>query len=60
LAVKDEILESQDTTFYYFHYDFKEEERTFVQQPVIDEDGFFDEWPDGFFDETEKNLERIL
>ena len=61
LAVKDEILESQDATFYYFHYDFDiDERRTFVQQPVIDEDGYFDEWPDGFFDETEKNLERIL
>ena len=59
LAVKNKILESQKATFYYFHYDFNEE-RTFVEQPVIDEDGFFDEWPDGFFDETEKNLEKIL
>lgn len=59
LAIKNKILKSQNATFYYFHYDFKEE-RTFVKQPVIDEDGFFDEWPDGFFDETEKNLERIL
>ena len=59
LAVKNNLLKSKDSTFYYFKYDF-DEERTFVKQPVIDEDGFFDEWPDGFFDETEKNLERIL
>jgi len=59
LAVKDNILKSKDSTFYYFQYDF-DEERTFVKQPVMDEDGFFDEWPDGFFDETEKNLERML
>jgi len=59
LAVKDKILKSKDAAFYYFQYDF-DEERTFVKQPVLDEDGFFDEWPDGFFDETEKNLERML
>ncbi len=59
LAAKNKILKSQNATFYYFQYDFNEE-RTYVKQPLIDEDGFFDEWPDGFFDETEKNLERIL
>lgn len=59
LAVKNKILKSVDSTFYYFKYDFNEE-RTSVQQPIIDDDGFFDEWPDGFFDETEKNLGRIL
>ncbi len=59
LAVKNKILKAQNATFYYFQYDFNEE-RTFVKQPVIDEGGFFDEWPDGFFDETEKNLKRIL
>jgi len=59
LAVKNNLLKSKDSTFFYFKYDF-DEERTSVKQPVIDEDGFFDEWPDGFFDETEKNLERIL
>ncbi len=59
LAVKNKILKAVDSTFYYFNYDF-DEERTSVQQPIIDDDGFFDEWPDGFFDETEKNLGRIL
>jgi len=59
LAVKNKLLKSEYTAFYYFKYDFNEE-RTFVKRPLIDKDGFFDEWPDGFFDETEKNLERIL
>ncbi len=59
LAVKDKILKSSETSFYYFDYDF-EEEKTKVMNPVLDEQGFFDEWPDGFFDETEKNLERLL
>ncbi len=59
LAVKDKFLDAKDSTYYYFSYDF-DEEKSVVKQPVIDEDGYFDEWPDGFFDETEKNLERFL
>ena len=59
LAVKDDLLKSSETSFYYFEYDFKEE-KTEVMKPILDEQGFFDEWPDGFFDETEKNLERLL
>jgi predicted ATPase len=59
LAVKDKLLEASKTAFYYLEYDFKEE-KTKVKNPVLDEQGFFDEWPDGFFDENEKNLERLL
>jgi predicted ATPase len=59
LAVKDKLLEASDTAFYYFNYDF-EEEKTRVMNPILDKHGFFDEWPDGFFDENEKNLERLL
>jgi predicted ATPase len=59
LAVKDKLLEASETAFYYFDYDFNEE-KTKVMNPILDEYGFFDEWPDGFFDEDEKNLERLL
>ncbi|BBO86454.1 hypothetical protein DSCO28_70200 [Desulfosarcina ovata subsp. sediminis] len=59
LAVKNNILKSDETTFYFFEYNF-DEEKTEVLNPIIDDDGFFDEWPNGFFDETEKNLERLL
>lgn len=59
LAVKNKLLKADNTSFYYLKYNF-DEERSVVLKPEIDEEGFFDEWPDGFFDETEKNLERIL
>lgn len=59
IAVKEKILPAIDTSFYYFTYNFETEKST-VAQPVLDSLGYFDEWPDGFFDETEKNLERLL
>ena len=59
LAVKNKLLVAEKSNFYYFKYDF-DEEKSIVHQPTLDQDGYFDEWPDGFFDETEKNLERLL
>ncbi len=59
LAVKNKFLGAEKLNFYYFKYDF-DEERSIVHQPILDQNGYFDEWPDGFFDETEKNLERLL
>jgi predicted ATPase len=34
--------------------------RSIVESPVIDRDGRLDQWPDGFFDEWDKSLERLL
>jgi len=59
LAVKNKFLDAEKTAYYFFDYDFSEE-KSVIKQPVIDDEGYFDEWPDGFFDETEKNLERLL
>lgn len=59
LAVKDGELDRNDTAFYFFRYDF-DAEKTEVENPIIDSNGFFDEWPDGFFDEAEKSLARLL
>lgn len=59
LAVKEKILDADDTAFFYFTYNFEEEYST-VEQPVIDQYGMFDEWPSGFFDETEKSLGKLI
>lgn len=59
LAVKDKHLSPDDTSFYFFTYDF-DAEKTTVERPLIDEYGMFDEWPDGFFDETEKVLGKLI
>ncbi|MBU0663373.1 MAG: DUF3696 domain-containing protein [Proteobacteria bacterium] len=59
LAVKDGLLRAKDSVFYYFAHNF-EEDYTSIETPTIDEFGMFDEWPNGFFDESEKNLGRLL
>jgi predicted ATPase len=34
--------------------------RSRFESPTIDKDGRLDRWPDGFFDEWDKSLERLL
>jgi predicted ATPase len=34
--------------------------RSCIESPGIDKDGRLDKWPDGFFDEWDKSLERLL
>lgn len=59
IGVKDQLISSSQTSFYFFKYDF-DAEKTICQHPIVDSLGYFDSWPDNFFDETEKNLERLL
>ena len=33
--------------------------RSSIESPRIDKDGRLDKWPDGFFDEWDKSLERL-
>lgn len=59
LAVRERTFSCEDSQFYFFRYD-PEKTRTFVEEPVLDEKGYFDEWPDGFFDETERVLAQLF
>jgi predicted ATPase len=59
IAVKDGLLPARDTACYLFSYDF-DQEKAEVKCPLLDDQGMFDEWPEGFFDEAEKNLDRLL
>jgi predicted ATPase len=59
IAVKNGILSAESTTCYLFSYDF-DQEMAQVKNPLLDQHGMFDEWPEGFFDEAERNLERLL
>lgn len=59
IAVKDNLIDAKNTTFLFFKYD-TDQYKSYVEQPEIDEHGFFDEWPEGFFDEIEKALMRLL
>ena len=59
IAVKNGVLPAKDTACYLFAYDFDQDVAE-VRNPLLDGQGMFDEWPEGFFDEAERNLERLL
>lgn len=59
LSVKEGLLSCEDSQFYFFRYD-ADASKTFIDEPVLDENGYFDEWPDGFFDETERVLAQLF
>jgi predicted ATPase len=61
LAVHSGKIEPESVAFHYFS---RVEEagrvRASVESPKIDKDGRLDRWPEGFFDEWDKSLERLL
>lgn len=61
LAVHDKTIEPDRVAMHFF---FRQQEagrtRCRLESPVIDKDGRLDRWPDGFFDEWDKSLERLL
>lgn len=59
VAIKEKILNSNNALVYYFLRN-EEEEKTEVQKIEIDENGKIDEWPKGFFDEWDIQLEKLL
>lgn len=61
VAVKKEIIEPENVALFYFsrEEDTKGHHIEMVQ-PFIGKDGRLDEWPKGFFDEWDKQLDRLL
>lgn len=61
VAVKKEIIEPENVALFYFsrEEDAKGHHIEMVQ-PFIGKDGRLDEWPKGFFDEWDKQLDRLL
>jgi predicted ATPase len=59
IAVKEEKLPCTDVKCYFFKSDDSSKPAS-VEQLTIDEHGMLDHWPDGFFDQTEKNLLRLV
>lgn len=61
LATKLNVIKPSDCVFHYF--DRVSEDRQFmarVRSPIIDADGRFSEWPEGFFDEWDLALTELL
>lgn len=59
IAVKNQSIKPEDVTLHFFDRS-KEAPCCEVTTPVIDRDGRLDQWPDGFFDEWEKGLSKLL
>jgi predicted ATPase len=57
IAVKQGVLQPQDTVVHYFSGNGT---GTAVVTPRIDKDGMLEQWPEGFFDEWENSLDRLL
>ena len=53
LAVRDRLLSPADVTLHYFD---AEETRNQVTSLAIDKNGAISDWPDGFFDQAERDL----
>ena len=59
VAIKEKDLNNNNALVYYFSRN-EEEEKTEVQEIGIDENGKINEWPRGFFDEWDIQLEKLL
>jgi len=60
VATKRKNIDAEKIRIYYFDRDGDNDAHYCrILQPVIDQDGRIDEWPDGFFDEFEKNLMEL-
>jgi len=63
IAVKNKKIPHTDVKCFFFKsgsWDGKNEDPVSVENIEIDEHGMVDYWPDGFFDETEKSLQRLI
>ena len=57
IAVRDGLIAPNDVTFNYFQ---REGNTATVTCPEINEDGRLSDWPEGFFDQADENLARLL
>ena len=56
LAIKKQILKPKDTQIHYFN---PRDSDIQVVSPIIRPDGSLDQWPTGFFDQIEKDLDQL-
>jgi len=59
VATKKNILKAEDSQIYFFRKD-KNELETKIDKLNIDSEGRVDNWPKGFFDEWDNQLDELL
>ena len=57
IAVRNGLIQPDQTAFHYFS---REDGKTVVSSPRVNADGRLSSWPEGFFDQHEENLARLL
>lgn len=61
VAVKNKTINSENISIYYLQKSKDNLEYVIeTKQPFIDENGRLDEWPEGFFDEWDKQIDELL
>jgi predicted ATPase len=61
LAVYSRYLKHENANLYYLQRSESSDQVTpTVISPKLDEEGLIDKWPDGFFDQTQKDLLRLI
>lgn len=59
VATKENLINSTDVSINYFDFDEKSRGSK-ITKIKVDSNGSIDNWPDGFFDEIEKSLARLM
>ncbi len=57
IAVREGLIRPEDVAFHYFARDGG---KTVVSSPQVNTDGRLSSWPEGFFDQHEDNLAKLL
>jgi predicted ATPase len=57
IAVREGIASSTDIAFHYF---VRRGSRSEIVSPIVDSDGRLSSWPEGFFDQRDDNLARLI
>lgn len=63
LSVKEKALNPTEVSFHFFQSQAendKDKEQSQITTPVIDVEGNLSEWPAGFFDQAEADLEKLM
>lgn len=60
VAVKEQVIASNDVKVFYLERSTSSVHEAIVVNPEIDEKGRIDIWPKGFFDESDRQLEKLL
>ncbi|NCD33277.1 MAG: DUF3696 domain-containing protein [Spartobacteria bacterium] len=60
VAVKDHDISSDGVRIFYLERGMSSRHESQVVSPELDENGRLDQWPEGFFDEHDRQLEKLM